>query len=195
MRGRAEDFVYQIEARRGQAPADIVADLTHAVWGELSALPDPCRLDPHLWPSLYFSFRDVFKNRLVRYPGCGEHEECRSLRGSTGRDPSEGRVYVFRADRDPARLACLLALLARRRLRPALAPGRSFRDSFRRRIMGVLSVELTGRLCLSPVCKTCPSLHGEAERRLWGDEDRGWDAPHRLKRFAPFAHLTDPCGD
>jgi hypothetical protein len=61
-------FVYQVHSGLGDDLSGILTALTHRVWHGTQQRCRPEDLDPHLWPEVFHSFREIFKKRLSRHP-------------------------------------------------------------------------------------------------------------------------------
>lgn len=153
-------FVYQIRVESSQSPSDVVMQLTHDVWEALKGVPDLESLDPHRWPALYLAFRDVFKERLVRYEDCGNLDQCRTglrpLREKAVFGNHVPRVtYTLQIGRDVDAFVRALALLTTRYLRDLLPVPLTNRRAWAGRLETAITESLSDRLFYSELCRTC----------------------------------------
>lgn len=165
--------VYQVRLEADKKPADIVSEITHAVWNSLLRDEELKSRDPHRWPSLYKNFQDVFKKRLVRYDGCGEYAQCAAcLHGVWSCRPAEkGRVegvyYTLETKGTMENLIGILSILAYRRYRDIcdLKPSESRR--FKDRVAKVIRQSLADYVYFNDLCSICPVRRGYPDRRIW----------------------------
>jgi hypothetical protein len=189
MKKAATERVYHLKTGPGQHPADVVAELANLAWGVLSQERLGRVTDPHRWRGLYLAYQNVFKNRLMRFQGCGDRQECRtSLVNTDGRPLSTEdygggtMVYTLATGRTPEELSRLLAGLARRRF--AANPASGGIKPLTDRIAAPLKALLDARIFSGDHCATCDVMKGVRERRVWAEGDQGWELAARWRRPA-----------
>lgn len=182
-------FFYQLRSQLGEDPFEILTRLTHRVWLTLDKNTGHAPLDPHIWPSLFQTFRDVFLTRLSFSPQCGRGEECLSapcaLCGSPPHhhDPL-ARVHILETRQTIDRfLAAVAGALVRRlRARGAVSVGEG-KDS-RRRVKDSVVDVLKHHLFVRQACRYCPArVMGPSERRQYPRDVLGysWGGLRRVR--------------
>jgi hypothetical protein len=139
---------YHLRADPRMRRSDVVSDLANAVWRSLIVMREFKGLDPGRWPGVYLVFRDVFKR-------CVSWQEDR---------------YILEAGRDMAGFSWLLAGLARRRLRDAVA----FPAEARRLVADVLVRTMAGHCGPDEDRRSNPFFRKKGSPRPFGprDDDR-----------------------
>lgn len=161
-------FVYQIRMGVDKDPSDLITEMTQSVWQALIG----CSIDPHRWPGLYLSFRDIFRRRLMRYPNCGRLAQCQtSLRSLYGRARSNQSfpqvTYTLEVTRDMEGFSRALSYVACRRVRDQLPASAGERRSLLNRLKSAIERALSGYLFFSDLCENCQTRKEMPDTRHW----------------------------
>jgi hypothetical protein len=182
-------YFYQLRSQLGEDPFEILTRLTHRVWVALEKNVGGVPLDPHVWPGLFQTFRDIFLSRLTFSPQCGRGEGCLSApcvlcgeRPHTHDVLKRVHLLQTRQPLDRFMNAVAGALVRRLRARGTLfhAEGPTARQQVKEGLVDVLK----HHLFLREACRYCPArVMGPGERRQYPRDILGysWGGLRRIR--------------
>lgn len=170
-------FIYQILVNPDRSPADVVHELTYAVWDALkNEIHD---LDPHRWPNLYVDFQNIFKKKLVLYQKCGKMPQCEmglhpvlgvekklNLSGNSGSN-SRVRLFTLEIKRDLNHFIQGMCAVANRHFRDIFHPNQEENKRLNARIELAIRRALSTYLFHNEFCSHCMAREENAEHRIW----------------------------
>lgn len=182
-------YFYQLRTQLGEDPFEILTRLTHRVWVALDKNGGHVPLDPHVWPGLFQTFRDIFLSRLSFSPQCGRGEGCLSapcvLCGNNphGHDTLK-RVHILQTRQPIDRFLDAVAFAVVRRLHiRGGALVRGGKDS-RQQVRDSLADVLKNHLFARGECRYCPArVMIPGERRQYPRDILGysWGGLRRIR--------------
>ncbi len=182
-------YFYQLRSQLGEDPFEILTRLTHRVWVTLERNVRDVALDPHVWPGLFQTFRDIFLSRLSFSPQCGRGEGCMSAPCVLcGERPHTHdvlkRVHILQTRQPLDRFMDAVAAALVRRLRnrgvALFAQGKNARRHTREGLVDVLK----DHLFMREACQQCPArMMGPGERRQYPRDILGysWGGLRRIR--------------
>jgi hypothetical protein len=186
-------YFYQLRSQLGEDPFEILTRLTHRVWVALDKNGGHAPLDPHVWPGLFQTFRDIFLSRLSFSPQCGRGEGCLSapcvLCGERPHTHDElKRVHILQTRQPLDRFMDAVSAALVRRLRTRgvalFAQGKNARRQVRESLVDVLK----DHLFMREACRYCPArVMGPGERRQYPRDILGYSWGG-LRRIRPGDH-------
>lgn len=175
-------FVYRVRSVPGGDLPEVLTDLTQRVWHCTEQRCRPQDMDPHLWPEVLRSFREIFRKRIktrTTDPSCISNGSC-LLCGAEHVGLTPSSVYLLEIPYSLDRFLKIVSSLLARRLRKGRLGEGLHRRGLRPELESSVCHGIKEQFFEGKLCSEC-AARGDGQK-VEPPAEPGW-VP--IRRFSP----------